>query len=611
MCSSGNHNESDNIDTGYLLGFDIGPLTTIVGMTKECVNHKANLNVVGMFYTKPDITLDRWKEFLMDIVQNKLPHTNKDKMHIIYGPDQEQTDKLKAKYLCTKTQEIIKGCDFNLVEDNKIYAHSAIAIIRANLKLNVFNLDKKPPSLTKDTITAAIKQAQESLEASCLVQLDDSALKLDYPKQLSKLTALTESLYDSLDAPSSVKNSGDYLPNASKKDLEKLVVKWRNKAKEQREILKFTALENDLVVSMNNLDIKYDESKQYYIQSIEAYTYVHMKDPLSKTCKALVQCLKNQLVSVQKTLTDFYVDVGLPFYRPCPFNFKPDGVSHFISTTYASDKNIDSGFNNDTRRIKMKEARRTLHENFVLPLNKPIFRIANNFNLTPNVQESAGYLCNVHLGLDSGIKGGLRKVIDGTYTYHHYMQDGKNDSGWGCAYRSLQTIVSWFMHQGYLSQYDNPSSKGKYLDRVPTHDEIQQALVDVGDKQKSFVGSSNWIGSQEVCYVLNQLYGIESKIMAVSSGSELVYKARELIQHFEQQSTPIMVGGGVLAHTIIGVDFNEKNGDVSYLILDPHYTGAEDISTIHKKGWCGWKKSSFWDKNSFYNLCMPQRPQDY
>jgi hypothetical protein len=43
------------------------------------------------------------------------------------------------------------------------------------------------------------------------------------------------------------------------------------------------------------------------------------------------------------------------------------------------------------------------------------------------------------------------------------------------------------------------------------------------------------------------------------------------------------VGGGVLAHTILGVDFNDVTGDVKFLILDPHYTGAEDLKVILDK----------------------------
>jgi Peptidase family C78 len=42
-------------------------------------------------------------------------------------------------------------------------------------------------------------------------------------------------------------------------------------------------------------------------------------------------------------------------------------------------------------------------------------------------------------------------------------------------------------------------------------------------------------------------------------------------------------GGGVLAHTILGVDWNEDTGDVKFLILDPHYTGGEDLKVIQDK----------------------------
>lgn len=42
------------------------------------------------------------------------------------------------------------------------------------------------------------------------------------------------------------------------------------------------------------------------------------------------------------------------------------------------------------------------------------------------------------------------------------MQDRMNDNGWGCAYRSLQTIISWFKFQGYTDI------------NIPSHTEIQQ-----------------------------------------------------------------------------------------------------------------------------------------
>ena len=46
----------------------------------------------------------------------------------------------------------------------------------------------------------------------------------------------------------------------------------------------------------------------------------------------------------------------------------------------------------------------------------------------------------------------------------------------------------------------------------------------------------------------------------------------------------------------------------AWLVLDPHYTGGEDLKTIQSKGWCGWKTQKFWNQTAFYNMCLPQAP---
>lgn len=107
---------------------------------------------------------------------------------------------------------------------------------------------------------------------------------------------------------------------------------------------------------------------------------------------------------------------------------------------------------------------------------------------------------------------------------------------------------------------------------------------------------------------LQGFLNVDSKIQHVTSGGELSRIASDLAMHFQTQGTPIMIGGGVLAHTIIGIDYNVQTGQIKFLILDPHYTGDDDLQTIQSKGWCGWKGMDFWDKKSYYNLCMPQRP---
>lgn len=45
--------------------------------------------------------------------------------------------------------------------------------------------------------------------------------------------------------------------------------------------------------------------------------------------------------------------------------------------------------------------------------------------------------------------GGVIALVRGKYEYYHYCQNKMDDNGWGCAYRSLQTLASWFKLQGW------------------------------------------------------------------------------------------------------------------------------------------------------------------
>lgn len=87
-----------------------------------------------------------------------------------------------------------------------------------------------------------------------------------------------------------------------------------------------------------------------------------------------------------------------------------------------------------------EKERKLLHEQLCLPLDRPIFRRGNAFSSNP------GKLVNTHEALPPiPVKQDtIVALVRGKYTYHHYMQDNINDDGWGCAYRSMQTIFSWF-----------------------------------------------------------------------------------------------------------------------------------------------------------------------
>ena len=202
-----------------------------------------------------------------------------------------------------------------------------------------------------------------------------------------------------------------------------------------------------------------------------------------------------------------------------------------------------------------------------------------------------------HLKINKEISSShiIRALIKGDYLYYHYNQDNINDAGWGCAYRSLQTLFSWFTLNTSLG-------KGK---KIPSISEIQMTLVKLGDKDKSLIGSSGWIGAVEVNLVLNELLGIESQIIFVPSGKDISSKGRDLLFHFQNQGTPIMIGGGVFAYTILGIDYDVVKGECMLLILDPHYSGEDDVKHIISKGWCDWKSLDLFKKDSFYNMCLP------
>ncbi|GFO17881.1 ufm1-specific protease 2 [Plakobranchus ocellatus] len=84
-----------------------------------------------------------------------------------------------------------------------------------------------------------------------------------------------------------------------------------------------------------------------------------------------------------------------------------------------------------------------------------------SFNMTMQTSTQQNAQRN---GLNITVKSATICVVQGFYSYHHYMQDQFNDDKWGCAYRSLQTICSWFKYQGYT------------IRDIPTHREIQQSV---------------------------------------------------------------------------------------------------------------------------------------
>jgi hypothetical protein len=323
-----------------------------------------------------------------------------------------------------------------------------------------------------------------------------------------------------------------------------------------------------------------------------------MRAELATRCVAAAACA--HLAEVSSTATSG--TTGGSGREPACLHFSPPGVGHAVTVAYPlppGERSASSAVEPDAGLASVREA---LHWALCLPMDRPALRVGNALDVgssSDQSEKSSERLRDVHAippGLPaSHVVGGTAHCVRGSYDYYHYMQDRFDDDGWGCAYRSLQTLCSWFRLQHYTSA------------PVPTHREIQACLCRIGDKPASFVGSKQWIGAIELSYVLDELLGMTCKIMTVQSGHDLPSRGRELARHFDVVGTPIMMGGGQLAYTLLGVDYNELTGECAFLILDPHYTGGEDVKSVVPR-WCGWKKCEDVFVREFYNLLMPQPP---
>lgn len=622
--------EFSQVQKAYVLGFNYANVTNYVGLTTDYKLNNGSSPVVGLAYFKDPPELQQITDDLKPVrehfysspggIGTQLKTDKNENLFLIYSKSEDTAVKTTKRLFDASSNCFVEPQPkVSVLDASKIFAHSAICNVTMRLKLDILDGDNKLQS--KNNLEKEFTRVKETLRSNTkglTLQLASSSFSSKAP--LDNKNPL-ESLYATLDVPKDVDQMGDYLPQMTKEDKKKLQDKWHNKIKDQRAPLEFHLAHEEFGASRGaHQDLPAGHCAVEFLQD---FMHLQVNDSISKCVKMMLFMFNLKLDLIERAIlpraaTQFDKDE----IKSC--TFLPHCLGHFVPAVYMIPTKFEPDFE------QLSESRSELHRAYMIPFDRPAVRYSQRVTncQLKNPDEQNGYLCNIHLDIleKSGIKSGTRSVLGGTYTYHHYLQDRIQDSGWGCAYRSLQTIISWFKHQAYIyspdikprapktvTSEDKTSSLRKQLNqeaRAPTHREIQQVLVDVGDKPASFVGSEKWIGSQEVCYVLNHLYDLDSKFISVSSGDELVYKARDLGQHFVTQSTPVMIGGGVLAHTIIGVDFNEKNGDISYLILDPHYTGPEDASTITKKGWCGWKKNVFWDKGAFYNLCLPQRPNE-
>ena len=235
--------------------------------------------------------------------------------------------------------------------------------------------------------------------------------------------------------------------------------------------------------------------------------------------------------------------------------------------------------------------------------------------------------------------------MQGGYEYHHYGQ-GARDEGWGCAYRTCQTIfrcprararvcvsgghvrvematsavpeahvcvcvcvcscVRVCVHHSWYKLRNPGCVRG-----VPSIGDMQRQLVHIGDKPASFAKSTEWIGSVEISLLLDSMLGISCKILHTENDQRLGDEvASALVDHFRTAGSPVMVGGqGGGARAIIGLELFPSGELRRFLVLDPHYAGADSVECLKKQMTrvCVWvrPRDLCQQYGKFTNFCLP------
>eukprot|EP00038_Savillea_parva_P000458 m.96261 g.96261 ORF g.96261 m.96261 type:complete len:342 (-) comp10152_c2_seq1:78-1103(-) len=172
-------------------------------------------------------------------------------------------------------------------------------------------------------------------------------------------------------------------------------------------------------------------------------------------------------------------------------------------------------------------------------------------------------------------------LVLGTCRYYHYGCDGIQDHGWGCGYRTLQTIVSWHHRRsntvdtaGTLRSHEDTSTgdiTAHHYDgdgavhtssiqtnhgsldctEAPSLRDIQVVLSTANAAKRGhghFVGSNDWISTED-CYIyLACAHGLPCRVHSLAAApdrgaGDVTALVRALAAHFDRGDGPVMIGG--------------------------------------------------------------------
>ena len=164
------------------------------------------------------------------------------------------------------------------------------------------------------------------------------------------------------------------------------------------------------------------------------------------------------------------------------------------------------------------------------------------------------------------------------FSFFYFKCEGVDDSGWGCAWRSIQTLLSACGKEISFKELFCLFGDQKILERLNREKLKKNFKIPNAPHNRSSGWAEPFIGQLVLAF-----FGVDSTLLRVNDKTSICYTPDEAFSeepidfddfckrlevHFDSSdSTPVMIDNGVEAYVLLG------KGDQGFWIADPH-TGS-------------------------------------
>ena len=182
--------------------------------------------------------------------------------------------------------------------------------------------------------------------------------------------------------------------------------------------------------------------------------------------------------------------------------------------------------------------------------------------------------------------------------FYHYKSESVNDLNWGCAWRSLQTVLKYQLSlsnqnkdisfYNLFMKYGDKDFLIEIFKKMRKDKNIDDAINKLKNKPFSPFENDNGWAEPFISQLVLFDFGFDGELILINGYSNNNYAPEEVFEdkidfnkfkeklksHFMQKNpAPIIIDDSYVSVCIIGVKFNKENC-IELLIMDPH--GAEN-----------------------------------